>query len=38
MPTVSGTSFINPGGSQNLEYDPLQDVAASARPQATVQH
>lgn len=34
----SVTSFINPGGSQNLEYDPLQDVASSARPQATVQH
>lgn len=29
------TAFVNPSGSRNLEYDPLQDVVPSARPQAT---
>ncbi len=29
------TSFINPNGSQNLEYDPLQDVVPSAGLQST---
>jgi len=28
------TSFINPTGSRNLEYDPLQTVVPSARPQS----
>ena len=28
------TSFINPSGSRNLEYDPLQNVVSSARPQS----
>lgn len=27
-------SFINPNGSRNLEYDPLQTVVPSARPQS----
>jgi hypothetical protein len=27
------TSFVNPSGSRNLEYDPLQDVIPSARSQ-----
>ncbi len=28
-------SFLNPSGSRNLEYDPLQDVVPSARPRPT---
>lgn len=28
------TSFVNPSGSRNLEYDPLQNVVSSARPQS----
>ena len=28
------TSFVNPSGSRNLEYDPLQDVVPSARPKS----
>lgn len=28
------TSFINPSGSRNLEFDPLQNVVPSARPRA----
>lgn len=28
------TSYLNPSGSRNLEYDPLQSVAPSARPQS----
>jgi hypothetical protein len=29
------TTFVNPSGSRNLEYDPLQNVVPSARPQST---
>jgi hypothetical protein len=32
---LSFRSYLNPTGSRNLEYDPLQDVVPSARPQAT---
>jgi len=31
---LSVRSFLNPSGSRNLEYDPLQTVVSSARPQS----